>query len=665
YFENAALGMSMEYGLGFSIQAIQKRFTLFIQRRIMGEKFIYSRLAFVDMDGKPLMEAGAPAPHPLGPGKGEFKLDDAAAGYYIHSRESPSRFCMFLTLPYHFKGRQVGRVIAWIIPRNVLPHYLLSPRPSKLTGLLCGQDHFLRHEFETSPGEDPEASVDGVSILSEERYARILPGTMSGGDLSFRQPIPDTAFHLVQILPSGAVFGSVHPGWLLLAMAFLILLLIVGAPMILRIITYNVILRTRVDESRKRENEIAAKNIELKAEMEEREKSEKKRRELEAKLRRAQKMEAIGALAGGVAHDLNNILSGLVSYPELLLLELPEESHLRQPILTIKRSGEKAAQIVQDLLTLARRGVAVTEVVNLNQIIREYLSSPEFDKLMMYHPEIRIETWLDDALLNIMGSPVHLSKTIMNLLSNAAEATPGKGVIRVKTENRYIDTVIGGYDDIEEGDYVVFTIIDSGIGIASQDLDRIFEPFFTKKVMGRSGTGLGMSVVWGAVKDHRGYIDVRSRENHGTTFTLYFPVTRKEVVTRKEDVEPGGIAGSGEAILVVDDVKEQREIASRMLTRLGYLVESAPSGEEAILRLQEKPADLVLLDMIMAPGIDGLETYRQMLKIRPGQKAVIASGYSETKRAKEAQDLGAGEYIKKPYSMDKIGRAVKRELKKK
>ncbi|MCP4686969.1 MAG: hypothetical protein GY859_02905, partial [Desulfobacterales bacterium] len=221
YFENAALGMSMEYGLGFTIQEIQKRFTLFIQRRKMGEKFIYSRLAFVDMDGKPLMEAGAPALYPLGPGKGEFKLDDDAGGYYIHSRESPSRFCMLLTLPYHFKGRQVGRVIAWIIPRNVLPHYLHSPRPSKLTGLLCGQGHYLRHEFETSPGEDPEASVDGVSILSEERYARILPGTMSGRDLSFRQPIPDTAFHLVQILPSGAVFGSVHPGWLLLAMAFL------------------------------------------------------------------------------------------------------------------------------------------------------------------------------------------------------------------------------------------------------------------------------------------------------------------------------------------------------------------------------------------------------------------------------------------------------------
>ncbi len=662
YFENAALGMSMEYGLAFTIHEIEKRFKFFIERMRIGEKPIYSRVAFVDPEGRPIIDAGETGVHTFVPGKGDFQMKEEAEGFYIHVRDAPSRFSLFVTEPYYFKGKMVGRVIAWIIPENILPHYLASARPSKLNGLLCGRGHFLAGG-PTTPAEAQEVKVDGVSILTEKRYARILSETApAGSNLSFRLPIAGTSFHLVQILPSGDVFGSVHPAWLLFAMGFLTFLLIIGAPTVLRIVTHNIILRTRVDEARKREDEIAAKNMELEAEIEEREKSEKKRRELEGKLRRAQKMEAIGTLAGGVAHDLNNILSGLVSYPELILLELPEDSHLRQPIITIKKSGEKAAQIVQDLLTLARRGVAATEVVNLNRIIHEYLSSPEFDKLIMYHPKTRIETMLEDSLMNIMGSPVHLSKTVMNLVSNAAEAMPHGGVVTIETQNRYIDTAVRGYDNIDEGDYVVFTIIDTGVGIAPQDLDRIFEPFFTKKVMGRSGTGLGMAVVWGTVKDHRGYIDVRSKENHGAAFTLYFPVTRKDIVTRKEAVNIDGVVGAGQTILVVDDVEEQREIASRMLIKMGYSVTTAPSGEEAVLQLQDNPADLVILDMIMSPGMDGLETYRQILKIRPGQKAIIASGYSETERAKEAQKLGAGGYIKKPYSMEKIGMAIKREL---
>jgi len=210
---------------------------------------------------------------------------------------------------------------------------------------------------------------------------------------------------------------------------------------------------------------------------------EKKR--LLDQLQRAQKMEAIGMLAGGVAHDLNNVLSGLVSYPELILMDLPEESPLHKSIRTIQRSGERAANIVQDLLTLARRGVSVAEVLNLNQVIREYLKSPEYDNLQTYHPDFQLETDLADDLLDISGSPVHLSKTVMNLISNAVEATMHAGRIRIETENRYIDSPIKGYDDIEEGDYVVLTVTDNGIGISHEDIDRIFEPFYTKKVMGR------------------------------------------------------------------------------------------------------------------------------------------------------------------------------------
>ena len=218
------------------------------------------------------------------------------------------------------------------------------------------------------------------------------------------------------------------------------------------------------------------------------------RKKLELQLRKSQKMEAIGTLAGGVAHDLNNILSGVVSYPELLLMDVPEESPLRQPLLTIQESGQKAAAIVQDLLTLARRGVSVTEVMNLNQLIEQYLNSPENHKILEYHPGVKVEVDLQAKIFNIHGSPVHLSKTIMNLVSNAAEAMPSSGAIHITTENQYIDRPLKGYDTVEEGDYIKLTVSDSGVGISPEDIDRIFEPFYTKKTMGRSGLFFGISI---------------------------------------------------------------------------------------------------------------------------------------------------------------------------
>ena len=409
-------------------------------------------------------------------------------------------------------------------------------------------------------------------------------------------------------------------------------------------------------------HELSAKNKELSEEIEQRKQAEKERAVLESKLRRAQKMEALGTLAGGVAHDLNNILSGIVGYPELILLDIPAESPLRNPILTIKNSGEKAARIVEDLLTLARRGVAATEVVNYNQIIKDYLKSPEFKNLKTYHPHVDFATKMDGDLLNIMGSPIHLSKTLMNLVSNAAEAMPSGGTISIATQNRYLDRPIRGYDDIDEGDYVVLTIADTGIGIAPNDIDRIFEPFYTRKVMGRSGTGLGMAVVWGTVRDHAGYIDVRSAQGQGTSFTLYFPVTRQSLEITQKEVSFDDIKGHGQHVLIIDDVSEQREIAGKMLSRLGYRVSSVPSGEKAVEFLEDHTVDLLVLDMIMNPGMDGLDTYRKIKQIRPSQKAIIASGFSENVRVKQAQQMGAGDYVKKPYTLEKIGLAVKNQL---
>ncbi len=387
------------------------------------------------------------------------------------------------------------------------------------------------------------------------------------------------------------------------------------------------------------------------------------KQELEAKLSRAEKMEALGRLAGGVAHDLNNVLSAIVSYPDLLLTNLPEDSPYRKSIITMQKSGQKAAAIVQDLLALARRGIPIQEVVNLNDLVEDYLKSPVHEKLIDFHSSVEIKTDLDPDLFNITGSPVHLSKTIMNLVSNAAESMPEGGEITISTENRYVELPIMGYDlRIEEGDYVVLTVSDTGVGISATGYKKIFEPFYTKKVMGRSGTGLGMTVVWGTVKDHKGSIDIRSKAGKGTTFSLYFPITSKEKMKIPTDLSLETIKGNREKILVVDDVAEQRVIGTDVLKILGYEVFSVDSGEEAIKYLKEHGVALIVLDMIMEPGMDGLDTYRKIIKTHPGQKTIIVSGYAETERVKEMQQLGAGVYLRKPYTMTQLGIAVKNEL---
>jgi PAS domain S-box-containing protein len=393
----------------------------------------------------------------------------------------------------------------------------------------------------------------------------------------------------------------------------------------------------------------------------ERRSADKEKQALLESLARSKKMEALGTLAGGVAHDLNNVLSGVVSYPDLMLLDLPDDSPLRRPIEAIRESGKKAAAIVQDLLTLARRGVQAEEIVNLNDLIGEYLISLEYQRLKSIHPLIEVETRLEPELLNIVGSSVHLSKSLMNLISNAAEAMPHGGKIIIATENRYLDRSQKG-KDVLEGDYTILQVTDSGMGIPTEDLQWIFEPFFTKKKMRRSGTGLGMAVVWGTVQDHNGHIDIQSTEGRGTQVTVFLMATRKELLAPVALNPLDAYRGSGETVLVVDDMQEQREIAAKIIEQLGYVAKSAESGERAVELLKHERADLLILDMIMEPGIDGLETYHQVKKLHPHQKAIITSGFAETERVRMAQRFGVGSYLKKPYTVHNLACAIKAEL---
>ena len=392
--------------------------------------------------------------------------------------------------------------------------------------------------------------------------------------------------------------------------------------------------------------------------------ADQERQRLMERLQRSEKMEALGQLAGGVAHDLNNVLGILSGYSELLLEQIPEGNRSRGHVEKILQSTEKGAAIIQDLLTLARRGVTTSDVINLNRVVSSFLKSPVFEKIKDHHPRVTFRTECGQNLLNIKGSAIHLEKTLMNLVLNAAESISGNesGEVVIRTESRYLDRAVRGYDEIREGDYTVLTVSDTGMGIPAESREKIFEPFYTKKTMGRSGTGLGLAIVWGTVKDHSGYIDVETEIGAGASFTLYFPVTREQAIAPQEKEPIERYLGHGESVLVVDDIAEQRDVASGLLTRLGYRVHAVSGGEEAVAYLRQNKVDILVLDMIMAPGIDGLETYQRVLEIHPKQKAILVSGFSQTERVREAQRLGAGAYVRKPYVLEKIGVTIRDEL---
>ena len=385
---------------------------------------------------------------------------------------------------------------------------------------------------------------------------------------------------------------------------------------------------------------------------------------LTEKLADARRMESLGLMASSVAHDLNNIMAGIITYPELLLMDLGRDFKYREELLMIREAGKRAAAVVNDLLTVARGATCKKEVQSINTLISGYLKSVEFKEICQRFPHIKIITYLEGKLGNIHCSSMHLSKSIMNLVNNAAEAIQQTGQITIATKNVLLTAPHQGYETIEPGEYVMVSIEDDGPGISERDIQQIFSPFYSKKVMGRSGTGLGLAVVWNTVHDHGGFIDVIS-SSQGTLFALYFPLNHG-AVSKQPVRKPLSILnqylGNGEKILVVDDQKSQRDIASRLLSRLGYKPLTVKSGEEAVEFIKKKRVDLVILDMLMDPGINGCETYQQIIQHVPGMKAIITSGYSTMEEINQATALGITQFIKKPYSLQDLAQALRLEI---
>jgi CheY-like chemotaxis protein len=308
---------------------------------------------------------------------------------------------------------------------------------------------------------------------------------------------------------------------------------------------------------------------------------------------------------------------------------------------------------------MARRGRYEMSPVKLTDIVKQYLESPGYIQKKEQKPDVSVKLNLDPDLPYIIGSTPHLTKVIMNLVINAFDAMQDGGQLVIETSKIYLEELLGGHSHVEEGEYIALRVSDSGVGIAPEDLKKIFEPYYSKKKLGTSGSGLGLAVVYGIVKDHQGYYDVISTLGEGTTFILYFPVTNKGF--EKTEDKSQDLSGT-ESLLIVDDSLEQRQLTAELLKSFGYSVETAENGHIAVEYLSNHKANLVVLDMIMEKGYDGLDTYRDILRINPDQKVLVMSGYSISERVNEILESGDGVFIKKPFTRDKIGAAVRQVL---
>ncbi len=385
------------------------------------------------------------------------------------------------------------------------------------------------------------------------------------------------------------------------------------------------------------------------------------RKRLEAQLQHAQKMEAIGTLAGGIAHDFNNILGGIMGYIDLLKMEMPPGSRQRKILMTIENAGKRAIELTKQLLMFSRKDEIETRCFDINRSIKNVstLLKRTLDK------KIEIVLELEDNIPGVVGDPGQLEQMIMNLCVNASDAMPNGGVLKIKTgfvdlDRLDKDTKVGRYfrgADLQEKEYVVLEISDTGCGMDEQTKRRIFEPFFTTKDVGK-GTGLGLAMVYGIVKNHKGNIHVESKLGEGTVFTICLPAGGKVEVEEEIDLaEPAKGTGT---ILVVDDEEIIRNMLTEILQKLGYRILLACDGKEGVDVFEKncQDIDLVILDMNM-PIMDGRETFKKIKEIDPDVRALLTTGFSMTKGTQDILDEGFVGYITKPFTINQLSEKIR------
>lgn len=391
----------------------------------------------------------------------------------------------------------------------------------------------------------------------------------------------------------------------------------------------------------------------------ERKNAEEEKRNMEQHLQQAQKMESIGTLAGGISHDFNNSLQAIIGYTQILLMDKNEANPDYSKLTSIERAAQRASELTQQLLAFSRKVESKMRPIDLNKEILDVRNLLERTIPKM----IDIELDLEKYLYVVNADPSQIEQIMMNLAVNARDAIGEEGKIIICTENTTLsETECRNYHGLIPGNYVILSMTDNGKGMTEKERERIFEPFFTTKAPGK-GTGLGLSMVYGLVIKHNGYIACLSTPGVGTTFRIYLPAIKQELPATVEKKEGPAPEGGTETILIVDDEKFIRELGEQILIKFGYKVITAPDGEAALTSYLKNmdEVSLVILDLIM-PGMGGKKCLEELLRIKPGLKVVIASGYSSEDDAKTAMESGARGYISKPYNVKNMLKEVREVL---
>jgi two-component system cell cycle sensor histidine kinase/response regulator CckA len=375
-----------------------------------------------------------------------------------------------------------------------------------------------------------------------------------------------------------------------------------------------------------------------------RKKAEEERKRLETQFHQAQKLETIGTLAGGMAHDFNNLMATILGNTSLLLYDIDTTHPHYEPLKNIERQIKRGAELTTQLLGYARKGKYYVEPVNLNQIVEE--SSAAFCRT---RKEITIQCELADDLFVVEADQGQIQQVLLNLFVNAADAMPQGGNLVLKTSNATHNDIKSKQYHPAAGDYLRLTVSDTGIGMDEKVRQRIFDPFFSTKATGK-GTGLGLASVYGIIKNHGGYIDVQSQKGQGSQFSIFLPASDKKVLKITEPA-PEIMKGSG-TILIVDDEEMVLDVGVRVLKKLGYTVQKSNNGRNAVAlykKFQDK-INLVVLDIVM-PDMGGGEVYDRLKEINPKVKVLLSSGYSIDDQAREIMERGCDGFIQKPFSM--------------
>ena len=396
---------------------------------------------------------------------------------------------------------------------------------------------------------------------------------------------------------------------------------------------------------------------------EESKRAEEEREKIQFQLRESQKMEAIGRLAGGVAHDFNNVLTAITIGSEMLLGDLSSGDPKRQDVEEIQKAAERATSLTRQLLTFSRRQMVEVKLLDVNFIISD------MDKMLrrLIGEDVQLDTILEPKLNSIKGDSGSIEQVIMNIVVNASDAMPNGGKITVRTENvALVEKDITFIAEAKPGDFVRLSIADTGTGMDKETMEHIFEPFFTTKAKGQ-GTGLGLSTVFGIVKQIDGWINVHSEPGRGSTFRVYIPAffggskDKNELTPKTTSLQK--LHGNGERILLVEDDESIRTVALRLLTENGYKVIPAVSAEEAmaIFDRENRNFQLVLSDVVL-PGKSGVELVGQLLTLQPELHIILSSGYADDKAQLSVIQERGYPFIQKPYTTDKLLRSIRENI---